>query len=299
MSCSQASSDSTHGEVKSRQRKRSFLAGTQRSPPAVCQIQARNNRASPFLRLPPEIRNRIYDFCLGKRVIHISTTTCEKAERGSYPNNELRGTVKASPSPPFVKFIHVICDGSVDAERNIWGNSEDTSQPEVPSYYAYYARHSQCTERLKCGEKKRATHSLPLSLIRVCRDIHREAALIPYANNTFAFGNVAELELFITKSLLAPQRAAIKTLQIYGHMALGSSKAPKMLRGLQTLEVVSPVLLNEEVGPRGLFQIGDHYGPFQISGRDLETMWVNYPTDIGPGCREQLRGLADRWVHRN
>ncbi|RMX73717.1 hypothetical protein D0869_13322, partial [Hortaea werneckii] len=60
-----------------------------------------------------------------------------------------------------------------------------------------------------------------MSLIRVCRDIHREAALIPYSNNTFALGNIAELELFIKKSLLVPQRAAIKTLQIYGHMALG------------------------------------------------------------------------------
>ena len=265
----------------------------------IASSQARNNRDSPFLRLPPEIRNRIYHFCLGKRVIHISTTTCEKAERGSYSKNELHGTVKASPSPLFVKFVHVICDRSVDAERNIWGNSEDTNQPEVPSYYAYYARHSQCTEALKCGQKKRATHNLPMSLIRACRDIHREASLIPYANNTFAFGNVAELELFITRSLLAPQRAAIKTLQIYGHMAFGPRKAPKMLRGLQTLEVVSPLLLNEEVGPRGLSQIADHYGPFQMSGRDLETVWVNYPKDIGPGCREQLRELADRWVHRN
>ncbi|KAI6854317.1 hypothetical protein KC338_g9317 [Hortaea werneckii] len=267
----------------------------------IASSRARNNRDSPFLRLPPEIRNRIYDFCLGKSVIHISTTTCEKAERGSYSKSELHGTVKASPSPLFVKFVHVICDRSVDAERNIWGNSEDTNQPEVPSYYAYYARHSQCTEALKCGQKKRATHSLPMSLIRACRDIHREASLIPYANNTFAFGNVAELELFITRSLLAPQRAAIKTLQIYGHMAIGPSKAreaPKMLRGLQTLEVVSPVLLNEEGGPKGLSQIGNHYGPFQVS-RDLETVWVNYPKDIGPSCREQLRELAHRWVHCN
>ncbi|KAI6787886.1 hypothetical protein KC361_g9335 [Hortaea werneckii] len=236
----------------------------------IASSQARNNRDSSFLRLPPEIRNRIYDLALGNRVIHIGTGTCEKAERGSYSKGELFGTAKASPSPPFIKFVHVICDGSVDAERNIWGNGEDTSQAEVPSYYAYYARHSQCTEHLKCAQKKRATHSLPMSLTRVWRDIHREAALIPYVNNTFAFENVAELELVIKRSLLAPQRAAIKSLQIYGHMALGPSKAPKMLRGLQTLEVVSPVLLNGEVGPRGLSQIGYHYGPFQMSGRDLE-----------------------------
>ncbi|RMY26072.1 hypothetical protein D0867_00296 [Hortaea werneckii] len=225
----------------------------------IASSQARNNRDSSFLRLPPEIRNRIYDLALGNRVIHIGTGTQSEAP-----------TPKASPSPPFIKFVHVICNGSVDAERDIWGNSEDTSQAEVPSYYAYYAGHSQCTELLKCAQKKRATHSLPMSLTRVWRDIHREAALIPYVNNTFAFENVAELELFIKRSLLAPQRAAIKSLQIYGHMALGPSKAPKMLRGLQTLEVVSPVLLNGEVGPRGLSQIGYHYGPFQMSGRDLE-----------------------------
>ena len=265
----------------------------------MASLQARNNRDSPFLRLPPEIRNRIYDLSLGGGVIHISTRPCDKAHGGSYSKDELYGTANSSPSPPFVKFVHVICDGSVDAERNIWGNSQKASQAEVPSCYAYYARHSQCTDLLKCAQEKRVTHSLPMSLIRVCRDIHREAALIPYSNNTFALGNIAELELFIKKSLLVPQRAAIKTLQIYGHMALGPGQAPKMLRGLQTLEVVSPVLLKEDVGPRALSQIGNHYGPFQVSSRGLETVWVNYPKNIGEHCREQLWELANRWLHGN
>ncbi|RMY50413.1 hypothetical protein D0865_06920 [Hortaea werneckii] len=218
----------------------------------MASLQARNNRDSPFLRLPPEIRNRIYDLSLGGGVIHISTRPCDKAHGGSYSKDELYGTANSSPSPPFVKFVHVICDGSVDAERNIWGNSQKASQAEVPSCYAYYARHSQCTDLLKCAQEKRVTHSLPMSLIR-----------------------------------------------IYGHMALGPGQAPKMLRGLQTLEVVSPVLLKEDVGPRALSQIGNHYGPFQVSSRGLETVWVNYPKNIGEHCREQLWELANRWLHGN
>lgn len=43
--------------------------------------QAQNNRETPLLRLPAEIRNWIDEFALGNRVIHISTLVCDKAEK--------------------------------------------------------------------------------------------------------------------------------------------------------------------------------------------------------------------------
>lgn len=211
--------------------------------------QEQNNRDSPFLRLPPEIRNRIYDFALGNKVIHIGTRECDRTDRGSYPERELYRNVHLTHG--YVKLVHVVCSGAVDAEELIYRSSKDFSQPSAP-YYA--VRHEDCHEILHegqpsdpelAGRMSQNTHSLDMGLTRVCRDIHREAALIPYANNTFAFQSGIELDLFVTKSLLAPQRAAISSLQVDGRIAADGKysgitcKVPKMLTGSHTLEVAS------------------------------------------------------------
>ena len=69
---------------------------------------------------------------------------------------------------------------------------------------------------------------LDLSLLRVCRQIHEEAALIPYAFNTFAFDEGLDLDLFVSRSLLAPQRKAIQSLQINGWLE-GYNRFPGVL----------------------------------------------------------------------
>ncbi|RMY19127.1 hypothetical protein D0867_04873 [Hortaea werneckii] len=247
-----ASSDSTYADadIESRPRKRATLAGSHRSLDSVRQVQEQNNRDSTFLRLPPEIRNRIYDLALGNKVIHIGTRECGKTERGSYPTRELYRNVHSSHR--YVKLVHVVCNGTVDAEEVIYRSSKDSSQISAP-YYA--VRHEECHEVLHegqssdpdlAGQMRENTHILSMGLTQVCRDIHREAALIPYANNTFAFKNGYDLDLFVTKSLLAPQRAAIRILQVDGYIAADSRysgitcKVPKLLTGLHTLEVASP-----------------------------------------------------------
>ncbi|KAI7279012.1 hypothetical protein KC345_g5587 [Hortaea werneckii] len=245
-----APADDTEIDVKPRPRKRATLAGSHHSLDRVRKIQERNNRDSPFLRLPPEIRNRIYNLALGNKVIHIGTRECDKTARGSYPDRELYRNVHLAHG--YVKLVHVVCSGAVDAEERIYRSSKDFSQPSAP-YYA--VRHENCHEVLHegqpsdpelAGRMSQNKDSLPIGLTRVCRDVHREAALIPYANNTFAFESGFVLDLFVTKSLLAPQRAAISILQIDGLIAADGKysditcKVPKMLTGLHTLEVASP-----------------------------------------------------------
>ncbi|KAI7194425.1 hypothetical protein KC316_g4751 [Hortaea werneckii] len=212
--------------------------------------QEQNNRASSFLRLPPEIRNRIYDLALGNKVIHIGTRECSKTDRGSYQERELYRNVHVRYG--YVKLVHVVCSEAVDAEEVIYRSSKDSSQYSAPHYAV---RHEKCHEFLHdgqpsnpdlAGQMRQNTHSLSMGLTRVCRDIHREAALIPYVNNSFAFKNGYVLDLFVTKSLLAPQRAAISILQLDGYIAADSRysgitcKVPKMLTGLRTLEIASP-----------------------------------------------------------
>lgn len=75
----------------------------------------------------------------------------------------------------------------------------------------------------------------------MCRWFHKEAALVPYAENTLAFDSGLVLDLFVRKSLLVPQRKAIQSLQINGWLE-GYKGWPgilpetvKLLRGLDTL----------------------------------------------------------------
>ncbi|KAI7181516.1 hypothetical protein D0869_10522 [Hortaea werneckii] len=294
----QALSDGTDADVESRPRKRATLAGSHRSLDSVRQVQERNNRDSPFLRLPPEIRNRIYDLALGNKVIHIGTKECSKTDRGSYQERELYRNVHSSHR--YVKLVHVVCSGAVDAEEVIYCSSKDSSQFSAPHYAV---RHENCHKFLYdgqpsnpdlAGQMRQNTYSLPMDLTRVCRDIHREAALIPYANNTFAFKNGYELDLFVTKSLLAPQRAAISILQIDGYIAADSRysgitcKVPKMLTGLHTLEIASP-------SSSCHMYTDSRFGTFS---RSLETVRVVYEDkgnkEISAELKAQLRTQAER-----
>ncbi|KAI6821431.1 hypothetical protein KC365_g18030 [Hortaea werneckii] len=260
--------------------------------------QERNNRDSPFLRLPPEIRNRIYDLALGNKVIHIGTRECSKTDRGSYHVRELERNVHSRHG--FVKLVHVVCSGAVEAEEVIYRSSKDSSQLSAP-YYA--VRHGKCHEVLHegqssnpnlAGQMRQNTHILSMGLTQLCRDLHREAALIPYANNTFAFECGNELDLFVTKSLLAPQRAAISILQVDGYIAADSRysavtcKVPKMLTGLHTLEIPSP------------FWDCRVYtdGRFSKFSRSLETVRVVYEDrgneEISAELKVRLRTQAER-----
>ncbi|KAI7487901.1 hypothetical protein KC351_g2323 [Hortaea werneckii] len=293
-----APADGREIDVKPRPRKRATLAGSHHSLDSVRHIQEQNNRDSPFLRLPPEIRNRIYDLALGNKVIHIGTIECGKTDRGSYPERELYRNVHLKHG--YVKLVHVVCNGAVDAEEVIHRSSKDSSQPSAPNYAV---RHENCHEVLHegqpsdpelAGRMSPNTHSLPMGLTRVCRDVHREAALIPYANNTFAFKRGFELDLFVTKSLLAPQRAAIRVLQVEGYIVGNSRysgitcKVPKMLTGLHTLEIASP-------NWSWHMYTDSRFGRFS---RSLETVRVVYEDrrngEISAELKARLRMQAER-----
>ena len=53
---------------------------------------AEHNASSPFLMLPQEIKNRIYDFVCGGHMVHIK-----------YPSHHL-----PSPSPPLNELLHMV-----------------------------------------------------------------------------------------------------------------------------------------------------------------------------------------------
>ena len=140
---------------------------------------AANARQSPLLRLSPEIRNRIYKLVLGGHEIHISAG-CE--------------TLRSS----ICVLTHVDAETSDDSSGESRGSWLDYNLHEhccPPSY------RQRGTERIK----------LDVSLLQVCKQIHEEAALLPFASNTFLLQSISQLAWF-SEHLLSAQRSAVTSI---------------------------------------------------------------------------------------
>lgn len=107
----------------------------------------RNFATSPLLRLPPEIRNRIYSLALGPHRI----------------------VVRYIPHEHYYKTI---------------------KKQRYPMHYGG-GLYNRCASR---DFLKEGSRSLRLGLLRSCRQIYGEVALLPYSLNKFAFGNDWEMK---------------------------------------------------------------------------------------------------------
>lgn len=103
----------------------------------------RNSVVSPFLRLPGEIRNKIYGFVVGGHHIRIGYT----------PHLHQSKTIKGEPHR-----IHV-----------------------GGGFFHHLAARGKPSRRYQKAQ------SLHLGLLRVCRQVYGEAALLPYSANMFSF----------------------------------------------------------------------------------------------------------------
>lgn len=68
----------------------------------------------------------------------------------------------------------------------------------------------------KSNKSKLTKPSMDLTLLQVCRQIHAEAALLPYENNTFVFDGIIELEAFV-EFLNPAQVAAVQHISYEYH----------------------------------------------------------------------------------
>lgn len=140
------------------------------SPPLYHTVQAlqetntifsteRNRSQSPFLRLPPEIRNRVHRYVLGGHHIHISP----------YGDGLLRSICIARHTDREV--AQAIGTGEcLESEHGILDLHDDCFSAILDS-------------RTRIGVR------IDLALLVVCREINYEAALLPFQINTFVFGN--------------------------------------------------------------------------------------------------------------
>ncbi|KAK5128789.1 hypothetical protein LTR85_000122 [Meristemomyces frigidus] len=127
-----------------------------------------NATSSPLLRLPPEIRNCIWSLVLACKTIHM---------RGGTPL-PFRCHVCVSDTTEYEDAT------ALKAETALTGSSHAT-------------RHWDCHR----------AHGFPLGVLQVCREIHQEAALLPYHANTFVFATLRTLMSFLKKLIPAQARA--------------------------------------------------------------------------------------------
>jgi hypothetical protein len=178
-----------------------------------------NAATSPFLKLPPELRSRIYDYVFGSNLVHIA----------AYPHIENRAKRVG------YRISSCTCEGyDTRLSPRVRSYEHDTAPDEVfteacQGCAASFARQAS------------ASQAYCLSLLQVCRQIYHEAALKPFQQGLFIYDFDKDcskgegLQAFMN-ALVPVQVNSIRRLQLWGPRPafLRSSKLAK-LKGLRHL----------------------------------------------------------------
>ncbi|KAK5715760.1 hypothetical protein LTR17_016670 [Elasticomyces elasticus] len=183
------------------------------STPKLYESNASN---SPLLRLAPEIRNRIFSILLGEKTIHVSSHT-----------------TKGSPV-----VVHSIC--KIPGHSGQMANTikrHNALSGAAESFEKYETSHYDCLS-FHAPRVPLETMAGVLPVLQVCRQIHQEAALLPYQLNNFMCAGTEWLGPFL-QTLVPAQAYAIENLtfsNISTHNTLTFQRLVKAkLRGLKHL----------------------------------------------------------------
>lgn len=149
----------------------------------------RNYSTSTLLRLPPEIRLSIYGFVLGGQHLWISHSGIKieyMTQESRTPARLGRQTQSESPG--------------------LW-------------FHQYGRLHHKTASQLDDSSDPSWDHGIQLGLLRVCRQVYVESALLPYGLNTFMFENHGSRKVF-EESARRGNKAAQK--KAVGKFAIGS-----------------------------------------------------------------------------
>lgn len=155
-----------------------------------------NAQQSPLLHLPAEIRNRIYELVLGGNRLHLSP------RRDNWDHCYKPTICGVDPDNEDIKEVfQAFYNGDTGAERM------------DPQNLSFHELHEDCKRRTIDWSICKPSDYLSLSLLRVCRQIHQEAALLPFSLNTFITTRMEDLVDFAA-TLTASQRGAIEALSL-------------------------------------------------------------------------------------
>ncbi|KAI7326578.1 hypothetical protein KC315_g7519 [Hortaea werneckii] len=149
--------------------------------------QKNKKRCLLFSKLPSEIRDVIWHYVFGGLTIHILDDALD------------RNTCVAK-----------VCRLHVDPEREALSLRDKAQNP-------YHVRHFRCFE--SPDQQSSNPPDRPqavVAVLRVCRQIHDEAALLPFVANFFSFARFTSLSRFLDR-LLPAQAHAIQRLAWLEH----------------------------------------------------------------------------------
>ncbi|KAK5740935.1 hypothetical protein LTR17_004289 [Elasticomyces elasticus] len=150
------------------------------------QRSSTNQTQSALLSLPPEVRNRIYFLVLEGCKLHVEC-------------------VSQTPRRSARRRVYLCQHGESDEERIAWVLRERKDDQALTSHSE---AHDICRQR-SISTKPHIT----LGFLQVCRQIHQEAALIPFTSNHFIFGSGGSL-LNFTRLILLTQARALRHITL-------------------------------------------------------------------------------------
>lgn len=184
------------------------------------EFQTEVNLTSPFLRLPAELRSKIYSALLGGNVIHIGGTGHQPFAEGHLPNGRCCSCTAA------------LSDGDCFAKYTLQQKPLKGALP--PDRFS--RRHRDC-------HRYPVSHRLRLDILLVCRQIYQEAASLVFEENTFTLCRPYSVGPFLTR-LNSAQLKAIRTMAVYSVESLATWIGPfddsdltSYLTGLLRLQV--------------------------------------------------------------
>ncbi|KAF2768554.1 hypothetical protein EJ03DRAFT_352091 [Teratosphaeria nubilosa] len=269
------SSKNSKPKLNRASRPRKVLAA-KKVDPKLDRIYRENATNSPLLRLPPELRNRIWVMVLGGRVLHM---------------------FDRSRKPRVIICNHSLGD-KADAQRikAIQRANCEVSSEDIVTYEGEYKqRHGLLKKTCTAIDD-----ALSLQLLQTSRSIHQEAALIPYKHNVFSFQSVFNLSNFLKEIVLA-QSSAIENITMVdtvGRM-LPSKTVAKLLetklRGLKHMTWFLH-LYDSQRARAGLDETVTVFKklPLQTSTVAV-TQWVlHYPVESATLCLELATELEQK-----
>ena len=154
-----------------------------------------NSSASPFLRLPPELRNELYKTILGDRLIHV---------------RHAMGAISSKP------WRHVVCQRGdpkhfrAEQHRSLNGTKIiDDWEPQhrLCKWETYYNPDMRDSDDYWDDER------MHLPILRCCRQMYIEANQILWSTNTFSIHDHKTLQHFMEDRNVV-QKSRIRTLRL-------------------------------------------------------------------------------------
>ncbi|MCJ1401468.1 hypothetical protein MMC11_004682 [Xylographa trunciseda] len=215
----------------------------------------RNAAESPLLRLPLEIRMKIWKEVLGDHQVHIVRI---HRSRDPHAPSELDGTVSRGTSyDPRIPLRHYLCiqEQSEAAIYKQWRSDIEQRSAKSAHYWKkhynccmvdYKCEYPLCTAP-NCHGAERSSRKLQLGLLRACRQIYVETNEVLWSTNTFSFEEIVLLRHFMAQRN-AMQKRLLKKIHlkwvspppyrtVYRRPTPLSLATINAFRGLQTLHL--------------------------------------------------------------